>query len=358
MTIRKAIFWTHLGIGSLAGIVILLMSITGVLLAYERQVMSWVDRAARSAPPRPGASRLPMDAMLTRVSSQHNGTPSAVTLRVDAAAPAEVSFGRDHVFLVDTYTGRVLGESSATARLFFQKVENWHRWLGASDEHRAGARAVTGACNLGFLLLVVSGPFLWLPRRWSRQNVRAVAWFRGGLSGRARDFNWHNVIGIWCAVPLFMIVLSGVVMSYPWANDLLYRLTGNEPPAQGNGPRGNGERSQGKQGGRRVGGDPGQSRDGTNHIPAGLENAWARAEGQVPGWRSITLRLTPSGRGPLTFTIDTGNGGRPDQRSQLTLDDRTANVVRWEPFSSYNTGRRLRSWFRFSPHRRGGRRCQ
>jgi uncharacterized iron-regulated membrane protein len=56
--------------------------------------------------------------------------------------------------------------------------------------------------------------------------------------------------------------------------------------------------------------------------------------------------MPPSGRGPLTFTIDRGSG-RPDQRYQVTLDRRTAEVVRWEPFSSYNTGRRIRTWFRF-----------
>lgn len=57
---------------------------------------------------------------------------------------------------------------------------------------------------------------------------------------------------------------------------------------------------------------------------------------------SVTVRT-----GPLTFTIDTGAGGRPDQRSQLTLDRRTGDVVRWEPFSTFNAGRRLRAWFRF-----------
>jgi uncharacterized iron-regulated membrane protein len=49
----------------------------------------------------------------------------------------------------------------------------------------------------------------------------------------------------------------------------------------------------------------------------------------------------------MIFTIDTGSGGRPDQRAQLTLNARTAELVRWEPFSSNNAGRRLRAWFRF-----------
>ncbi len=111
---------------------------------------------------------------MEKVTAQNGALPSAITLRSDAAAPAEASFGREHVFLVDVYNGTVLGEGSQSVRSFFQKVENWHRWLGASNEHRTAGRAVTGACNFGFLLLVVSGPFLWMPRRWSWQNVKAV----------------------------------------------------------------------------------------------------------------------------------------------------------------------------------------
>jgi uncharacterized iron-regulated membrane protein len=338
MSLRKILFWIHLSIGCVSGIVVLIMSVTGVLLAYQRQITSWMDRDFRSVPTAVGAAHLPVESMLATVTMQNSATPSAITLRSDASAPAEVSFGREHVFLVDVYTGRVLGESSTSARTFFRKIENWHRWLGASDEHRAIGRAATGACNLGFLALVISGPFLWLPRKWSWQSVKAVALFRSGLAGRARDFNWHNAIGIWCALPLFFIVLSGVVMSYPWATNLLYRLTGTEAPAQNNGPRAESDARP------RDRGRHGQT---TEPSLAGFNTLWARAEQQVPGWRSLTLRIPPSGRGPTTFTIDSSQGGRPDQRSQLTLDRRTAEVVRWEPFSTYNTGRRLRSWFRF-----------
>jgi uncharacterized iron-regulated membrane protein len=41
--------------------------------------------------------------------------------------------------------------------------------------------------------------------------------FDGRLRGRARDFNWHNVIGIWCARVLLVVILTGLVMSYQWA---------------------------------------------------------------------------------------------------------------------------------------------
>jgi len=51
---------------------------------------------------------------------------------------------------------------------------------------------------------------------------------------------------------------------------------------------------------------------------------------------------------PLTFTIDRGDGGQPHKRAQLTLDRMTGEITRWEPFSSYTTGRKLRSFLRFA----------
>jgi len=44
MTLRRPLFWIHLTAGSVAGLVILVMSVTGVLLACRRQVLSWADR--------------------------------------------------------------------------------------------------------------------------------------------------------------------------------------------------------------------------------------------------------------------------------------------------------------------------
>src|SRR5436190_1171040 len=43
MSLRKSIFWLHLVAGSIAGLVILVMSVTGVVLAFERQIMAMVD---------------------------------------------------------------------------------------------------------------------------------------------------------------------------------------------------------------------------------------------------------------------------------------------------------------------------
>jgi uncharacterized iron-regulated membrane protein len=330
MTARRILFWTHLAAGSLAGIVILIMSITGILLAYERQITNWANRDYRSASGAASQKRLSMDDLLDKVRASAPGAPSAIVVRCDPAAPVQVSFGRERTLFVNPYSGAILGQGALKLHAFFSKMEDVHRYLGNTGDSRSAGRAVTGACNLGFLLLVASGPFLWWPKDWTWKYLRKIVWFRGDFAGRARDWNWHNVIGMWCFLPLLLIVLSGVVMSYPWANNLLYRMTGNGPPP-----------SPPQAPGRSTG-------DGyKKSTKPALEAAFARAQQQAPGWQSLTLRLSNSSDAQLVFAIDTGNGGRPDKRAQLTLDAYSGQVLRWEPFSSYNLGLRLRTWGRF-----------
>jgi uncharacterized iron-regulated membrane protein len=83
-------------------------------------------------------------------------------------------------------------------------------------------------------------------------------------------------------------------------------------------------------------------------MPFDLNLLLARAEQQLPDWRSISLRLPSTTDSTVTFTLDRGDGGQPQKRAQLTLDRRTGEVVRWEPFSSLTLGRRLRSLLRFA----------
>jgi uncharacterized iron-regulated membrane protein len=344
MTPRRFLFWIHLTAGCLAGLVIFVMSVTGVLLAYRRQVITWADRGFQSHPA-PGAQRLPLEELLSAQQQARGRLPTNITVRANSSAPVAFDFGRERTVLVDPYSGQILGEGSKTARAFFSTLEDVHRTLGLAGERRAAGRAVTGACTLIFLVLVSTGPFLWWPKEWNWTNLRKVVLFRTGPWGRARDWNWHNVLGIWCVLPLFLIVITGVIMSYGWANNLLYRVTGNplppEPQAVQSGP----ERGPG--GGQRRNSEPGPHLGESLRFD-GLEKLLARAVQQVPDWKSISLRLPNNATGPITFSIDRGNGGRPDLRSQLILNPASGEIVRWDPFSSYNSGRQLRAWARFT----------
>lgn len=327
---RKVIFWCHLVTGVTAGIVVFVMSVTGVLLTYEKQTVAWADTSGVVVEARPDAERLPIATLVANARQNRTDIPTAVALKSDRSMPAVVQFPQGRSVLVNPYTGAVLGEGASATRAFFRTVTDLHRWLAASGDSRTVGRAITGACNLGFLFLVVSGIFIWWPRKWTWAQLRNVLWFRRGLSSKARDFNWHNTIGFWCLIPLFFVVLSGVVISYGWAGNLAYLIVGENPPAP------------------RAGPPPGQRTEPAEISIDGLDPLVARAESQTEGWRTISFSLPTDAAAPMAFSIDSGTGGQPQHRSQLTLDRATGDIVTFEPFSSYSAGRKLRTILRFT----------
>jgi uncharacterized iron-regulated membrane protein len=252
-------------------------------------------------------------------------------MRADPSKPAALGYGREGTLFVDPYTGEILGQGSTGARAFFRTVTDWHRWLGVGGERRGTARAATGAANLCFLFIVLSGAFLWWPAHFTPRHLRPITLFASEQQGKARDFNWHNVFGFWSAVPLVFVVASGVVISYPWANELVQRLAGSPP--------------------MRAGGRPGGPRS-TVHVPqvslAGFDLAWARAETQVGGWQSLTARLPAAPDAPWTFSIDTSTGARrPDTRTEVTLDRKTVATIKRESYEALPAGRKAIGWLRF-----------
>ena len=232
MKLRKIIFWLHLTAGVVAGTVILMMSVTGVFLAFERQIVALAERDVRTVtPPASDAPRLSLDTLIAKAREAAGGGPaSAITVSADPTTATVVNFGREQAVFVDPYTGVVRGNGVTATRDFFRAVMDWHRWLGAEAESREIGRAVTGACNAAFMVLVLSGFYLWWPRRWTPLALKSITVPSLTLRGKPRDWNWHNSVGFWSAPVLLFITVTGLVISYQWAGNLIYTLTGNEPP--------------------------------------------------------------------------------------------------------------------------------
>lgn len=317
MTLRKIVFWAHLATGLAIGLVVLTMAVTGVLFAYQRQIIDLAERGYRN--PAPAAELLRPAALLEKLrAALPEARPGDLLLRRDPALPAVISLGRDRTVLVDRSTGALLGDATRL-RPLLHDVEQLHRNLLLEER----GKVVTGASALGFLALIVSGLYLWFPRRL----VKAILRPRFDLRGKARDFNWHNTFGFWAAVPLLVLTLTGVIMSYPWANALLFRATGNEPPPARKAPAkpavGGGARPQ-------------LALDFTH-----LDALWAAAEAHNPNWQSIRLRAQGGG-GPTNLFVEWGL--RPNQRATLSADLRAGTIVKTETYESYNAGRQARSW--------------
>ncbi|MEX0908021.1 MAG: PepSY-associated TM helix domain-containing protein, partial [Gemmatimonadota bacterium] len=129
-----------------------------------------------------------------------------------------------------------------------------------------------------------------------------------------------------------IIIASASVISYPWASSLLYGTAGAVESSAA---------------------PPRAADHAAADIPAGADASTraaaldARAERQVPGWRIITRRVPRAADEPVTYTIDSGNGGQPQRQARLVLDPVSGEVMQWAPFSSGTRTSRLRSLLRY-----------
>jgi uncharacterized iron-regulated membrane protein len=336
---RRVLFWCHLICGVAAGVVILIMCVTGVALTYQKEMQWWADTRHYRAVPPAGATRAGVDQVLASVRAfDEKATPTTIAWRAEADAPVAVAAGPRTLY-VNPYSATVYGEGTGQGmRAFFTTMTNWHRYVAMAGDSRPTGKAITGAANLMFLFVLLSGMYLWWPKSLTWTQVRNVTWFRGGLNAKARDFNWHNTIGFWSAVPLAVVVYSATVISYPWSNNLVYRAMGEEPPAPAAG------RAGGPGPGR--GGTTGEAMGRQVRPPrAGIDGMVDRAMKARNDWAMVTLRVPVRGDEPVVFTIDGGDAGQPNLRGALTIAE---SGEKWEDFSAQTPGRRLRTWLRFA----------
>ena len=127
MQIRREVFWIHLASGCLTGGVILLLCVTGCILAYEKQIIAWQERDYHSTTPDAQASPLPLDRLVAIANATAGKRPSAAIVRADASAPFEIDFGREQRLFLNRYTGAVLGGGAIRTRAFFDAVTGLHR---------------------------------------------------------------------------------------------------------------------------------------------------------------------------------------------------------------------------------------
>ena len=107
---RRVLFWMHLSAGVLAGALILFFSVTGALLAYERQIVHAADKrfyqpdfAASDAP------RLPLDDALAHAMQTLPALPEMVTVYQDSTWPVEIQTSNRTTYFVDRRSGQVQG---------------------------------------------------------------------------------------------------------------------------------------------------------------------------------------------------------------------------------------------------------
>jgi uncharacterized iron-regulated membrane protein len=343
-TFRTMLLWAHLFAGLAAGFFIALMSFTGLVLAFEEELVAWSEQDARRVEPGLDESlRFTPEEMLTTFQNRYPDAPlTHLTVSADPRDAYVIAIGRDATYYADPYAGEFREPRSEAMHHFMQTMESWHRWLGREGEGRALGKAINGAANLVFVFLAVSGLYLWWPAAWRWKVLRRSLVFVRSR-GKARDWNWHTTIGFWCLLPILVMAVTGTVISYRWAGNLVYQAVGEEPP-------------------------PPRSRGGTPSTA--INQKWIRPPSPeanllsldelllsfdkvAPGWETLRVNLpfteTAPDRGATPVTVTAMLPDRWPRTASTTfeVDPYTSEPLKKTSFEDSSTGRQARHWMRF-----------
>ncbi len=236
MLFRKIIFWIHLISGLVAGIVVAVMSITGIAIAFEEEILDWIDRdLARVEVPENGEP-MRLEELIKRVRTERPDFPADyIIIPRNSRTAYQFMVGYGNPLYVDPYTGSMAETKAEGAHDIIHVLEVLHRFFGLYGENTwLIGRYINGAANLAFLLLCVTGLYIWIPRVAKWRIVKKSLLLDRKATKRARDWNWHNVFGIWSLPGLFILSATAVVISYEWGHKVPFLLFGEEPPKSRN----------------------------------------------------------------------------------------------------------------------------
>ena len=222
---RKVFRKLHLWLSVPFGIVVAVICFTGALLVFEDEITSLYYSGVSTVEPQ--REVLPLGVIVEKV-EQGLSSGTEVTGVVVSSSPCEaykvnLSKPRRAALYVNQYTGEVQGDYRRLG--FFSGVLRLHRWLMDTKPNDGGiywGKIAVGASALVFVVLLLTGLVLWLPRNRKMFKNRLKVVFSKGKNRLWYDL--HVTGGFYAALLLLVMALTGLTWSFGWYSDCFYSL--------------------------------------------------------------------------------------------------------------------------------------
>lgn len=329
--LRNILFQAHWLIGITAGTVLVVVGLSGAIIAFEPELLRTMNPDVLRVMPQ-GAALMP-EVLLEKVrGAMPDKKIATLTLASDPQAPARVAFAaeapgrRGENRYVDPYSGEVLEKPSGED--FFRTVTQIHRYLAADEV----GKHIVGASTIGLVVLALSGLYL----RWpaNARNWRAWLTFNWTLKGRAFLWHLHSILATWVLLLYLFAALTGLYWSYTWYRDALFAITGAPKPApaaQGGAPAS----KPGKQGQP----DPGLH---AAQFQA-ASDAWTLFRAKAGAYESATIRLPSKAGQPVQVTYLDQDPPHLRATNRIVLDLRSGEAVEHERYADKPAGGKIMS---------------
>jgi uncharacterized iron-regulated membrane protein len=212
---RKVILKLHLLIALFAGVFMVVLAATGIIVDFEPELDRLFHPSLNFITPR--SKILSLTEMGTGVSQRFGGEPVVAYLpSLSPRLSYQVVLSRGIVY-VNQYTGEILG-LRARGQTFLGYMRALHVRLAIGDVGKNIVRCSAAA----MVFSLASGLYLW----WPIKQVR----IRGDWRSRRFLFGVHNSLGVFSFLLLMLLAATGTVLGFEdQLAPLIYKLTNSVP---------------------------------------------------------------------------------------------------------------------------------
>ena len=225
MKIKKSIGKIHLWLGLSSGLLVFIIAITGCIYAFQEEIQNltqpyrFVEHQQQPV--------LPPSKLKAIAEKELPGKKIHAVLYAKPGKAAQAIFYNadpEYYYLVylNPFSGEVLKVKDAQAGFFpFILDGHFYLWL----PHEIG-QPVVATATLVFLVMLISGLFLWWPRNKKATKQRfSIRW---NARWRRKNYDLHNVLGFYATWIAIILAATGLVWGFEWFAQGYYKLAGGE----------------------------------------------------------------------------------------------------------------------------------
>jgi uncharacterized iron-regulated membrane protein len=230
----------HLWLGMVSGLIVFIVSLTGCIFVFEKEIFDLTHSGIVYSEPSSGKVKPLSELLLTaqlalgakkpirnvEVFSDPARSYIFTASKTDKKAKNVWNYFQQVKYYqevyINPYTGAHLGTVDRKYE-FFNIVRRIHQNLLLPYE--TGSLIVGSSCLI-FLALLVTGFVLWIPKTKNGWKQRfAIKW---NAKWRRVNYDAHNVGGFYVLPVALVIVVTGLVWSFDWWEDGIYRMLGSK----------------------------------------------------------------------------------------------------------------------------------
>lgn len=338
---KKIFHKIHVWLSIPFGLIISIICLTGAILVFEDEIMElcyperyFVEQSNKEA--------LPIDSLVSIVSKSLPDSVSISGVNISSDPERTYKFSltkpRKAAVFVDQYTGEIKGKAGKTP--FFLTVFKLHRWLMDNNNPNGGifwGKIIVGVSTLLFIPILISGIVIWIPRTYKGLKNRLKV--KVGKSWHKFWYDLHLAGGIYAAIILLALALTGLTWSFSWYRTGFYKAFGAEMQ-QGNQHNGGGQQAQNR--GSRQSNQKGEKKGQNAKSEAKFEFAlWDQIYNQLKNRESEYEQISISKN---TASLSFSSIGNSRAADQYEFNSETNEISRYKPYKDSEKTGKIRGW--------------